>query len=151
METKICIKCNAEKSESEFSKGCNACKKCRCEHQKRYYKDNKERILSYQNSYNEAHRKNEEYKIYQTNWRKNNKEKFENYRKNGAKDLKYWYVVKNLTCTHGYELSEITPEMIKETRLRILKFRKKHETIYFDANSNFDDRLLQRSRKRYSA
>ena len=53
-----------------------------------------------------------------------NKEKIKDYRKNGIKELKNWYVRVLLMQSYGYLKEEITPELIKETRRRLLEKRR---------------------------
>ena len=75
---KVCSKCNAEKTLSEFHKhplGINgyhpACKVCRSEERKRHYQNNRQKILVQTIQYNKRHKNR--VAIYNKQWRKDHR------------------------------------------------------------------------------
>jgi len=87
---KICTKCNLNKQLEDFENGRNQCKDCRKFLKKKYYDDNKERVLSKCEKY----RKNNKEKIKESdhnNYEKNKdkiKERVKNYRLNNIEKVK---------------------------------------------------------------
>jgi hypothetical protein len=151
METKFCKHCNKEKDEAEFYSKfqCNSCRKITL---KRYYDNNRERIIERQLNY--ANNNKEYYKDYQKNYREKseNRKKMNVWRKEGIKNISKWYLSKVLVCNYGYEKKEITPLMIEETRKRlIMKRLRKHENFNGNFNGNFNIRLPEGNRQGYSA
>lgn len=80
---------------------------------------------------------------YKKNYRKTHKEEISSYRKRTTKTLSSWYVNKILTGNLGYRKDEITPELIRETRERIIMKRKrKDENFNFNSGVTTNNRLL---------
>lgn len=94
--TKVCNKCNVEKSISEFSKHKRhyknktyifprgVCKKCACEQSKLYHKKNKIKRKSYSKKYLKENR--EACKVRTKQWRKRNPDWVAEYAKNWIKN-----------------------------------------------------------------
>ena len=87
METKICNKCNIEKSVTEFRKYRNICKKCENLYNRNWYSKNKE----YKRGYQKEYQLNNNEKIKETlkKWRENNKEYNKTYYINNRKRIIY--------------------------------------------------------------
>lgn len=119
--TKLCKYCNTEKELYEFRTN-HQCYECAKAKSKEYYNTNKEKRINYIMQ----RRDRQKYLAYQKTYRENdmNKEKIKDYRKNGIKELKNWYVRVLLMQSYGYLKEEITPELIKETRRRLLEKRR---------------------------
>lgn len=139
MGTITCKKCKTEKEANEYYALNKTCKKCRAQWCKTYYIKNKKKLLEnireYQKS--EKHKaflQGAKNKLNQKIWREQHREEMKEYRINGIRSLSKWYIMKVLISNHGYDHSEITPRLIRETKLQILKFRAKHKTMYWDGN-----------------
>lgn len=108
---KICTKCKIRKSKSCFGKHKNhkdglryACKKCRREHYKKYYQENKEKIGGQKKKYRE---KNKEYYIeYSKKHRTENKEHYSEYHK------KYYIENKNKRMDYRKKWRKANPEKV---------------------------------------
>ena len=95
MEYKICKKCSEKKDINDFRKGRNQCKKCENkssrewklknekhikEYNKKYFQDNKEKIINDRRKYLHEYRQTEKYKKHKKEYAKANKEKANNHK-----------------------------------------------------------------------
>ena len=101
MKNKVCIKCGENKNVSDFYIGRNQCKKCNKLINKKYYEENKEKILERSKKYGEENKEN--IKEYQKKYREENKEynkeymkEYENFRRKNDPLYKLSKNIRNL-------------------------------------------------------
>ena len=79
--TKICNKCEKEKSSDNFGNNRKICKQCIVDYQKEYHIKNKEKIAKQRKEYREQEQTKEKWKEYQKEYHIKNKEKIAKQRK----------------------------------------------------------------------
>ena len=122
MKNKVCIKCGENKNVSDFYIGRNQCKKCNKLINKKYYEENKEKILERSKKYGEE---NKEYiKEYKKKYYEENKEKIlERSKKYGEENKEN---IKEYQKKYREENKEYNKEYMKEYE----NFRRKNDPLY---------------------
>lgn len=113
----ICTKCEANKDESDFNKGCNNgyhrwCRQCQKKYKTIWDKNNSKAIATYGVEYNKANKQIIAEK--NANWRENNPEYGTEYRKTNAKHIKernakYYKTNREAISEYGKEWSRKNP------------------------------------------
>ena len=116
MKNKVCTKCGIKKLKNEFSKSrvsgdgfYSQCKKCVSEYHKKYYQQNRQKILKAVETYKENNREKvledkrheynrhkDKYILNSANWQKKNREK--------SNDIKYKHKVKKRKIDPAYKI-----------------------------------------------
>ena len=158
--TKRCSKCGETKGVSEFHKNKNSkdgfahwCKDCCSKNLKRYYKNNRDKLLNRQKCYRESH--SEYYKEYMREYREEHKEEISTAKKTWYIQNKEYVCEKSMDghrrkCTFIDSLK--TPcEKCGETRLYVLDFHHiNHAEKSFSIGAHkhkSDEDILNESKK----